>query len=62
MIRLTRERLNQALSRLTPAEQDEFLTLLEQERVAVQTEAERWAEIEATRAPLESFMPAGASE
>jgi hypothetical protein len=56
MIRLTRERLTAALSRLSQSEQDELLTLLEQERVEVETEASRWTEIEATRPPIESFM------
>jgi hypothetical protein len=62
MIRLSRERLNIALSKMSQAEQDELLTLLEQERVAVQSEAERWTELEATRTPIESFMPLGAPE
>jgi len=62
MIKLSKERLRAALPRLTLAEQDEILTLMEQERVEVETAAERWAELEATRTPLESFMPPGASE
>ena len=56
MIKLSPERSNQALSRLSPSEQDELLALLEQERVAVQTEQERWAELEAARPPIESFI------
>ena len=57
MIKLSKERLRAALPRLTPAEQDELLTLLEQERVEVETTEARWTEIEATRPPLESFIP-----
>ena len=57
MIKLSKERLRAALPRLTPAEQDELLTILEQERVEVETTEARWTEIEATRPPLESFIP-----
>ena len=61
MIKLSKERLRAALPRLTPAEQDELLTLLT-ERVEVETTEARWTEIEATRPSLDSFMPSGASE